>query len=261
MEDPAEQEPWRMAMAGLNQGGSGRTGTLEDSQGGTRGTNQGDSGLTRSWRMARVGPEGQTRPALARQEARGEPAAWQAARVGPAGQEAWVAPAGRCAAASYNAAGGAAASSNAAGGAAASLASTGAGSVGSWTGKGSGTASWLTASSWTASTGGAAAPLTTSGGAAASSTATGGAPASVAWGTSQEPHKFPKRKVIQPPHPPPVEGLIEDTVEHVLQCRMVEPQPLCCVAEPLGKRPYVSTLLTEAAQGPELEDALVEGAG
>ncbi len=76
------------------------------------------------------------------------------------------------------------------------------------------------------------------------------------WGTSQEPHKLPKRKVIQPPHPPPAEGLIEDTVEHVLQCRMVEPQPLCCIAVPLGKHPYVSTLLTEAAQGPELEDAL-----
>ncbi len=47
------------------------------------------------WRMAWEGPEGQTRPALACQEARGELAAWQAARVGPAGQEAWVAPAGR----------------------------------------------------------------------------------------------------------------------------------------------------------------------
>ncbi len=47
------------------------------------------------WRMARAGPEGQTRPALARQEARGEPAAWQSARVGPARQEAWKAPAGR----------------------------------------------------------------------------------------------------------------------------------------------------------------------
>ncbi len=67
--------------------------------------------------------------------------------------------------------------------------------------------------------------------------------------------------MIQPPHPPPAEGLIEDTIEHVHQCRMVEPQPLCCIAEPLGKHPYVSTLLTEAAQGPELEDALVEGAG
>ncbi len=47
------------------------------------------------WRMARAGPEGQTRQALARQEARAEPAAWQAARVTPAGQEAWVAPTGR----------------------------------------------------------------------------------------------------------------------------------------------------------------------
>ncbi len=47
------------------------------------------------WRMARAGPEGQTRRALARQEARAEPAAWQAARVTPAGQEAWVAPTGR----------------------------------------------------------------------------------------------------------------------------------------------------------------------
>ncbi len=52
------------------------------------------------------------------------------------------------------------------------------------------------------------------------------------WETSQEPHKFPKRKVIQPPHPPPVEGLIEDTVEHVLQCHMVEPQPLCSLLSP-----------------------------
>ncbi len=42
---------------------------------------------------------------------------------------------------------------------------------------------------------------------------------------------------------------------------MVEPQPLCCVAELLGKPPNVSTLLTEAAQGPELEDAIEEGAG
>ncbi len=81
------------------------------------------------------------------------------------------------------------------------------------------------------------------------------------WGTSQEPHKLPKRKVIQPPHPPPAEGLIEDTVEHVLQCRMVEPQPLCCIAELLGKHPNVSALLTEGAQDPELEDALIEGAG
>ncbi len=45
--------------------------------------------------MARAGLEGQTRPALARQEARAEPAAWQAARVAPAGQEAWAAPARR----------------------------------------------------------------------------------------------------------------------------------------------------------------------
>ncbi len=67
--------------------------------------------------------------------------------------------------------------------------------------------------------------------------------------------------MAQPPHPPPVEGLIEDTVEHVFQCRMVEPQPLCCVAELLGKHPNVSALLTEAAQGLELEDALIEGAG
>jgi len=81
------------------------------------------------------------------------------------------------------------------------------------------------------------------------------------WGTSQEPHKFPKRKVIQPPPPPPVEGLIKGTVEQVLQCRMAEPQPLCCIAELLGKHPYVSALLTEGAQGLELEDALVEGAG
>ncbi len=74
MEDPAEQEPWRMAMAGR---------TRED------------PAELEPWRIARAGPEGQTRPALARQEARGEPAAWLAARVGPAGQEAWVAPAGR----------------------------------------------------------------------------------------------------------------------------------------------------------------------
>ncbi len=74
----------------------------------------------------------------------------------------------------------------------------------------------------------------------------------VHWGTSQELHKFPKREVIQPPHPPPVEGLIKGTVEQVLQCRIVEPQILCCVAELLGKHP---------AQGLELEDALVEGTG
>ncbi len=43
--------------------------------------------------MARVGLEGQTRQALARQRAKAEPAAWQAARVAPAGQEAWVVPA------------------------------------------------------------------------------------------------------------------------------------------------------------------------
>ncbi len=55
----------------------------------------GDPAEQEPWRMARAGPEQQTRPALARQEARGEPAAWQAARVGPAGQEAWMAPAGR----------------------------------------------------------------------------------------------------------------------------------------------------------------------
>ncbi len=67
--------------------------------------------------------------------------------------------------------------------------------------------------------------------------------------------------MIQPPHFPPVEGLIMGTVEQVIQCRMVEPQHLCCVAELLGKRPYVSALLTEGAQGPELEDVLVEGAG
>ncbi len=42
---------------------------------------------------------------------------------------------------------------------------------------------------------------------------------------------------------------------------MVEPQPLCCIAELLDKHPYVSALLTEGAQGLELEDALVEGAG
>ncbi len=42
---------------------------------------------------------------------------------------------------------------------------------------------------------------------------------------------------------------------------MVEPQPLCRIAELLGKRPYVSALLTEGAQGLKLEDALVEGAG
>ncbi len=42
---------------------------------------------------------------------------------------------------------------------------------------------------------------------------------------------------------------------------MVEPQLLCCIAELLGKPPNVSALLTEGAQDPELEDALVEGAG
>ncbi len=42
---------------------------------------------------------------------------------------------------------------------------------------------------------------------------------------------------------------------------MVEPQPLCCIAELLGKPPNVSALLTEGAQDYELEDALVEGAG
>ncbi len=81
------------------------------------------------------------------------------------------------------------------------------------------------------------------------------------WGTSQEPQKLPKRQVIQPPHPPPVEGLIQGTIKEVLECRMVEPQPLCRIAELLGKRPYVSALLTEGAQGLKLEDALVEGAG
>ncbi len=66
--------------------------------------------------------------------------------------------------------------------------------------------------------------------------------------------------MIQPPRPPPVEGLIKGTVEQVLQCHMVEPLPLCCTAEVLGKHPYVNALLTEGAQGLELEDALVEGA-
>ncbi len=42
---------------------------------------------------------------------------------------------------------------------------------------------------------------------------------------------------------------------------MVEPQTLCRIAELLGKRPYVSALLTEGAQDLKLEDALVEGAG
>ncbi len=73
MEDPAEQEPWRMAMAGRTREDR-RTGTLEDGQDGAGGID---------------------RPALAHQEARGEPAAWQVAMVGPAGREAWVAPAGR----------------------------------------------------------------------------------------------------------------------------------------------------------------------
>ncbi len=81
------------------------------------------------------------------------------------------------------------------------------------------------------------------------------------WGTSQEPRKLPKRQVIQPPHPPPVEGLIQGTIKKVLECCMVEPQPLCRVIELLGKLPYVSALLTEGAQGLKLEDALVEGAG
>ncbi len=49
--------------------------------------------------MTRAGPEGKTRPALARQEASADPAAWQAARVArqevPAGQGAWEVPAGQ----------------------------------------------------------------------------------------------------------------------------------------------------------------------
>ncbi len=76
---------------GTDQRGSGRKETLEDCQGGTGGTNLGGSSLTRTLEDGQgAGPEGQTRPALTRQEARAEPAAWPAARAAPAGQEAWV---------------------------------------------------------------------------------------------------------------------------------------------------------------------------
>ncbi len=76
---------------GTDQRGSGRKETLEDCQGGTGGTNQEGSSLTRTLEDGQgAGPEGQTRPALTRQEARAEPAAWPAARAAPAGQEAWV---------------------------------------------------------------------------------------------------------------------------------------------------------------------------
>ncbi len=156
-------------------------------------------------------------------------------------------------AASSVATGGAAAPSATTGGAAASSAATG-GSVASTAATGGTAAS-------TAATGGTAASTAATGGTAASSAATWGTPTLFRWGTSQETHKLPKRQVIQPPHPPPVEGLIQGTIKEVLECRMVEPQPLCRVAELLGKRPYVSALLTEGAQGLKLEDALVEGAG
>ncbi len=46
MGDPAEQEPWRMAMAGWTREDPGRTGSLANSQGGAGGTDQGGSGRT-----------------------------------------------------------------------------------------------------------------------------------------------------------------------------------------------------------------------
>ncbi len=60
----------------------------------------------------------------------------------------------------------------------------------------------------------------------------------------QELPKFPKRQVFQPPHSPPVEGLLKGTIEEVLEGRIIVPQALGCPTEPQGKLPYVSTLLT-----------------
>ncbi len=76
----------------------------------------------------------------------------------------------------------------------------------------------------------------------------------------QELHKLPKCQVLQPPHSPPVEGLLKGTFEEVLEGRIVVPQALGCSTEPQGKLPHISSLLTEGAQGLKLEDALVEGA-
>ncbi len=35
----------------------------------------------------------------------------------------------------------------------------------------------------------------------------------LSWGTCQELHKSPKRQVVQPPHSPPIEGLIQGTIQ------------------------------------------------
>ncbi len=64
------------------------------------------------------------------------------------------------------------------------------------------------------------------------------------WGTCQRLHKLPKCQVVQPPHPPPAEGLIQGTVEEVLEGPIVVP-------------PHVIALLMAGAQALELEDALV----
>ncbi len=66
---------------------------------------------------------------------------------------------------------------------------------------------------------------------------------------------------MQPRHSPPVEALIKGTVKEVLEGRIIEPQPLYCTTELQGKPTDICPPLTEGAQGLELEDVLVEGAG
>ncbi len=67
--------------------------------------------------------------------------------------------------------------------------------------------------------------------------------------------------MIQPSHPPLVEGLIKGIFKKVLEGRIIEIQSLCSNAEHQRKLPQVSPLLMEGAQGLKLEHALVQRAG
>ncbi len=203
--------------------------------------------------MARAGPEGQTRLTLAHQEARAEPAAWQAARAAPAGQEAWVTPAGWD---TWEAPAGQ---------------GVWAAPSGRWAWEApAGWGTWVVPAGWwaweaPAGRGAWAAPAGRGAWAAQGQPpgrqrALKGPPGLEGWkklSSSSSVSENGMPRLLRPPlgalqiRRPPL-GKLHPLLQH---------QPLCCVAELLGKHPYVSALLTEGAQGLELEDALVEGAG
>ncbi len=49
--------------------------------------------------------------------------------------------------------------------------------------------------------------------------------------------QIPETSGVQPPHSPPIEGLLKGTIEEVLEGRIIVPQALGCPTEPQGKLP------------------------